>query len=97
MRSPSLPDVPTIAEAGVAGYEASAWYGVAVPLKTPPEIVAKLNRAFVGVLAMPEMRERIAQFGAAPAPGSPEAASAWLREEVAKWSKVVAFSGAKAQ
>src|SRR5258708_504029 len=82
-RSPALPDVPTVAEAGVAGYEASAWYGVYLPAKTPPEIVTRLNRALVGVLELPERRERIAQFGAAPPPRSPEARAAWVRDEIA--------------
>jgi tripartite-type tricarboxylate transporter receptor subunit TctC len=97
VRSPALPDLPTIAEAGVAGYEASAWYGVAVPAKTPPEIIARLNGAFVRVLELPETRERIAQFGAAPSPGPPAAMAAFVHDEIAKWAKIVAFAGAKAQ
>jgi tripartite-type tricarboxylate transporter receptor subunit TctC len=97
MRSPALPDLPTIAEAGVPGYEASAWFGVMAPARTPPEVVARLNRDINGVLALPEIAARIADLGAVPAPGSPDAMGGFIRDEVAKWAKAVIASGAKAQ
>ncbi|MEJ0072061.1 MAG: tripartite tricarboxylate transporter substrate binding protein [Pseudomonadota bacterium] len=97
MRAPALPDLPTIAEAGVPGYEASSWFGVMAPAKTPPAIVARLNREFVKALALPEIQQRLAALGSVPIGGSPEAMAVFLHDEIAKWSKVVAFSGAKAQ
>jgi tripartite-type tricarboxylate transporter receptor subunit TctC len=96
-RSPALPDLPTIAEAGVPDYEASSWFGVMAPVKTPPEIVARLNRAFVTVLALPDIQQRLAALGSVTVGGPPEAMAAFLHAEIAKWTKIVAFSGAKAQ
>jgi tripartite-type tricarboxylate transporter receptor subunit TctC len=97
VRAPALPDLPTIAEAGVPGYEASAWFGVMVPAKTPPAVIARLNREIVAALALPETAQRIAALGSVPAAGPPAAMAEFLHAEIAKWAKVVAFSGAKAQ
>ncbi len=96
-RSPALPDLPTIAEAGVPCYEATAWYGVFVPAKTPRDIVMRLNAEFVRALGEPELNRRLAEFGAVPTPGTPEAMAAFVHDEIAKWAKTVAFAGAKAQ
>ncbi|MCY7318829.1 MAG: tripartite tricarboxylate transporter substrate binding protein [Ramlibacter sp.] len=94
-RSPALPDVPTIAET-VPGYEASAWFGAAVPKGTPPAVIARLNREFNAVLADPAMRARLADLGGVPLPGTPEQFWAIHRMETEKWAKIVQFSGAKA-
>ena len=95
-RSPALPELPTIAEAGVPGYAASAWFGVMAPAKTPPAVIARLNRELVAALAQPEIAQRIAALGSVPAAGPPAAMVAFVHEEIAKWAKIVAFAGAKA-
>ena len=94
-RYPGLPDLPTVAESGVPGYEASAWFGVVVPAGTSREIVARLNREINRAVGLPDMKERFAQQGAIPAPGTPEEFTAWIRSEIAKWGKVVKASGAR--
>jgi tripartite-type tricarboxylate transporter receptor subunit TctC len=92
-RSPELPDVPTVAET-VPGYEASALFGMGAPSKTPPEIIARLNRAINAVLAEPETRKRLVELGGEPLIGTPEAFGAMIAAETEKWKKVVEFAGA---
>jgi tripartite-type tricarboxylate transporter receptor subunit TctC len=94
-RSPALPELPTVAEAAVPGYQVAAWFGLALPARTDPAIIARLNRIVVASLAEPELRRRIDQMGAVPAPGSPEAMAEFMRAEVLKWATVVAASGAR--
>ena len=93
-RSPELPDVPTIAET-VPGYEASAWFGAGAPKGTPPEIIAKLNSTINAILAEPETKAKIAQLGGVPIVTSPSGFGDVIKEETAKWAKVVEFSGVK--
>ena len=88
-RTPILPDVPTIAEAGVPGYESSAWWGVLVPRGTPPAIVERLNREIVRVLGMDETRERLAALGADTVGSSPKELGDFLRAETARWKDVI--------
>jgi tripartite-type tricarboxylate transporter receptor subunit TctC len=94
-RSDALPDVPTIAEAGVPGYEASTWNGIVGPVGIPPAIVARLNAEINKAIVSPAVRERFAAVGAEPAPGTPEQFANLIRKEHAKWSDVVKRSGAK--
>jgi tripartite-type tricarboxylate transporter receptor subunit TctC len=94
-RASSLPNVPTFAEAGLAGYEAIGWFGVVAPAGTPPEVIAKLNEAIVGALNDPAIKDRFTAVGAEPAPTSPERFAAFIRSEIDKWSGVIAKSGAK--
>jgi len=95
-RSATLPDVPTVAET-VPGYEASAWFGIAVPKGTPQDVIDKLNKAVNEVLKDPKMIERLAQLGGTPMPGTPADFGKVMADEVAKWKKVVEFSGAKVE
>jgi tripartite-type tricarboxylate transporter receptor subunit TctC len=95
MRAEVLPDVPTVADF-VPGYESSAWYGVAVPKGTPPEIIDILNREINTGLADPKLRARFTELSAAVLPGSPADFGKLLVDETEKWAKVVKFSGAKA-
>ncbi|MGE0804955.1 MAG: tripartite tricarboxylate transporter substrate binding protein [Burkholderiaceae bacterium] len=88
-RSSSLPDVPTIAEAGLPGYEASAWYGLFAPAGTPAEIVRRLNSEVVGILKRPEVREKFISLGAEPVGNSSEAFAAFIAAEVDKWRPIV--------
>ena len=88
-RSPVAPELPTMMEAGVKGYESATWYGVLAPAKTPPAIVKQLNAEIVGVLKQPEVRDRIAKDGAEPVGSTPEEFGAYMRSEIAKWGKVI--------
>ena len=94
-RSPALRDVPTIAESGLPGYEASSWFGVLAPAGTPPAIIAKLNAEIGAWLATPEAKEKMLALGANAAGGSPEDFAKHIAVETAKWQKVVRASGAK--
>jgi tripartite-type tricarboxylate transporter receptor subunit TctC len=95
-REPSMPDVPTIAET-VPGYEATAWFGIGMPKGTPKEIIEKVNAEVNRALADPKMRERLAELGGLPIPGTPEDFGKTIRDETAKWEKVVISSGAKVE
>jgi tripartite-type tricarboxylate transporter receptor subunit TctC len=88
-RSAALPDIPTIAEAGVPGYAASAWYGVFAPKGTPPQIVSQLNKAINAVVAQPKVRAELLALGAEPAPMSAEEFKKFVAGESAKWAKVL--------
>lgn len=92
-RSSAFPDVPTIAEAGVPGYEASAWYGLFAPAGTPPAVIAKLNAEMVDALNDPELRKRLQTLGAEPAGSSPEELAKMVRSEYEKWGRVVREAG----
>jgi tripartite-type tricarboxylate transporter receptor subunit TctC len=94
-RTPLAPDIPTINEAGVAGYEVVGWYGMAAPAKTPRSVVDRLNSTIVRVL--PELRPRYAALGMDLAGGTPGEFDALLRNERDKWAKVVKISGAKVE
>lgn len=89
-RIAALPDLPTVAEAGVAGFEAWAWQALAVPAATPKDIVARLNAEFRKAINTPELRQKLVDAGIDPLQSSPEEASAYFRSETAKWAKVIA-------
>jgi tripartite-type tricarboxylate transporter receptor subunit TctC len=93
VRSSVLPDVPTVAEAGVPGFESKAWFGVAAPQGTPQPIVERLNTVMGKALATAELKERFKDIGAEPAPGSPEQFGTFIKAEIVKWGKVVRDSG----
>jgi tripartite-type tricarboxylate transporter receptor subunit TctC len=94
-RAPALPNVPTIAESGVPGFEATSWFGVVAPAGTPPEIVNRLNAEIDKWLKSPEAKEKLLAQGAAAAGGTPEQFAAYIRSETDKWAKVIKASGAK--
>jgi tripartite-type tricarboxylate transporter receptor subunit TctC len=87
-RVPALPDVPAMAET-VPGYEASVWYGIAVPRGTPPEVVAKLNEGVNAVLANPKLKARMQELGGDPMPMTPDAFGKLVSDETQKWAKVI--------
>lgn len=94
-RSPLAPEVPTVAEAGVPGYDADAWFGLFVPAATPKDIITRLNADVMRGLAAQDMRERLRSFGATPGSGTPEQFNAQFRNEIAKWAKVVKAAGVR--
>src|SRR5262249_1489988 len=92
-RSTQLPDIPTIAESGVPGYEATTWNGVAAPAKTPPAIIAAVNRELVRLLATPEVSGIFLKQGAQPQGSTPEALGAKIRTEINQWIALVKTIG----
>ena len=94
-RSPALPEVPTIAESGLPGFDASSWFGIFAPAGTPKDIVAKLSTAVAKSLHTTEMKERLAGQGAVAVGNTPEQYGEFVKTEIAKWAKVVKASGAK--
>jgi tripartite-type tricarboxylate transporter receptor subunit TctC len=96
-RATALPDVPTIQESGVAGYEVSGWYGVIGPAGMPQALVARINREINAILNVPEMREQLSMQGADPRTLTPEQFGATMASDLKKWAKVVAAAGIKPQ
>jgi tripartite-type tricarboxylate transporter receptor subunit TctC len=96
-RSPPLPDVPTMAEAGYPEVEGESWFAVVVPAGTPKEIIALLQREIARAIALPDMKERLAALGYEPVASTPEDCAAQFRTEIAKWGKVIGEAGIKAQ
>ena len=95
-RSPLLPDVPTVSEAGLPGFDVTSWYGVFAPAALPRNLVTRVNGDISAVLEAPDLRERLQRMDAEPSPQSPEDFARFVREEIAKWAKVVKASGATA-
>jgi tripartite-type tricarboxylate transporter receptor subunit TctC len=95
-RTAALPDVPTAVESGVPGYVVSPWFGLLVPARTPPAIVATLHREIVKILHSPALRERFAIEGVDPVGDTPEHFAAYIKEELVKWGKVVKATGMRA-
>jgi len=96
-RALTLPDVPTIAEAGVPGYATANWWGVAAPRGTSPAIVAKLNREINAVLVMPAVEKQLINEGAEPLPRTPDQLGAHVTTEMAKWVKIAKIAGIKGE
>lgn len=96
-RSPAAPELPTMQEAGVAGYEVAGWYGMLAPGKTPRPIVAQLNREVAGILHLPEIKTRLSGDGSEPVGSTAEAFAAHLRSEISKWAKVVKEAGIRVE
>ena len=96
-RAPSLPDAPTIAEAGYPGAGMVIWYGIVAPGATPKPVIARLHAEINKAMSLPDVRERFIGLGADPATGSPEEFSALIRDEFGRWSKLIQAAGIKAE
>ncbi len=92
-RSQALPELPTIAESGVPGYDASTWYGLLAPAHTPGAVITRLHEGVVKILANPALHEKLAEQGFEPVGSSPEEFGAHINSEIAKWSKVIRDAG----
>jgi tripartite-type tricarboxylate transporter receptor subunit TctC len=95
-RAPLVPDLPTIAETGLKGFEANNWYGIVVPAKTPRAIINRLNKDVAAALTSPDVKELLFKQGLDAAPDTPEEFGAYIKSELAKWAKVVKAAGLKA-
>jgi tripartite-type tricarboxylate transporter receptor subunit TctC len=96
-RSGAMPELPTVDEAALPGFEAITWHGVVVPAGTPAAIIARLNREIVAILHRPDIVERLSSQGSEPVGSTPEEFAAYIQSETVKWAKVVRQSGAKAE
>lgn len=96
-RSQSLPDLPSVAEAGVKDYEVSTWYGVLAPARTSKAIVTRLHGEIVKLLAVPDIRDKLLSQGFEPVGGTPEEFGAYIKSEIAKWAKVIKTARIKAE
>ena len=96
-RTPAAPDIPTVAESGVPGYEVTTFYGMSAPAKTPRAIIDRLHAETVRALNSPEVRERLLGLGADPAGNTPEQYTAFMKNEIAKWERVIKAAGIKGE
>ena len=94
-RSPSAPDIPTLAEEGVTGYEAVGWFGIVAPAKVPEPVIAALNAEIAQVIRLPDVQERLARLGGEPAAGSAADFGAYIRVEADRWGRVMREAGVK--
>jgi tripartite-type tricarboxylate transporter receptor subunit TctC len=94
-RSPAAPDIPTLAEAGLPGFEATSWFALLAPAHLPRDLQLRINQEVARVLAMPDVKDKLATLGLDPKPGTPEALMALMQSETDKWAQVVKASGAK--
>ncbi len=94
-RFPAVPDIPTVAESGMPGFETGSWQGIVAPAGTPPDVVKKMHATVTAILATPEMKDRLDKAGAEVLPMSPEQFGGFIRSERDRWAKVVKESGAK--
>jgi tripartite-type tricarboxylate transporter receptor subunit TctC len=92
-RSPAASELPTVDEAGVPGYQASNWFGIAAPAKTPRAIIARLNQEIVRIIAAPDAREKLLNVGMEPATNTPEQFADFMKSEIGKWARVVKTAG----
>jgi tripartite-type tricarboxylate transporter receptor subunit TctC len=96
-RTPAAPDIPTVAEAGVPGYEVTTFYGMSAPAKTPRAIIDRLHADTIRALNSPEVRQRLQDLGADPVGNMPEQYTVFMKSEIAKWDKVIKAAGIKSE
>jgi tripartite-type tricarboxylate transporter receptor subunit TctC len=91
------PEIPTVAESGLPGYEATAWQGVLAPAATPRDIIVRMNTEIVRVINQPQVRRQLADQGYEPVGSSPEQFAAYIKSEILKWTRVIKAAGLKAE
>ena len=96
-RSAVMPELPTVAESGLPGYEAGSWYGVLAPARTPPAVILKLSTEFAAALALPDVREKLKAQGVDPVGNTPAQFADYIRQEIVKWAKVMQAANVKAE
>jgi tripartite-type tricarboxylate transporter receptor subunit TctC len=96
-RSPAAPDVPTVAETGIAGYETTSWHGVALPAKTPNSVLKRLHAELVQITRQPDVKDRFASDGTRVVGSTPEEFTAMVKIETGKWAKIIKAAGIKAE
>ena len=96
-RAPAAPDIPTVAESGVPGYETATWWGLSAPAKTPPAILARLHKEAIRAVNAPDVRQRLEGVGADIIGNTPEQYAAFIRNEIDKWAKVIKAAGIKGE
>jgi tripartite-type tricarboxylate transporter receptor subunit TctC len=96
-RSPAIPDVPTISESGLAGFDVEPWFGIVAPIGTPPAVIARLNAEISKIMQQSDVREMLAGVGATPSVSTPQEFAKFIDYEVTRWGEVVKTSGAKAE
>jgi tripartite-type tricarboxylate transporter receptor subunit TctC len=96
-RSSFMPDLPTVAESGLSGYEAGSWYGVVAPAGTPRPTVSRLHAEIVKVLALPDMRDRLVSQGIDPVGNTHEQFAVYMQAEIIKWAKIIKSTGVTAE
>jgi tripartite-type tricarboxylate transporter receptor subunit TctC len=96
-RFSAAPELPTVAEAGVPGFDVSSWYALFAPAKAPPEIVRKMNADAVAVMREPQIRQRLEGLGLEVVASTPQELAAFLKSEMAKWEPIIKAAGIKAQ
>jgi tripartite-type tricarboxylate transporter receptor subunit TctC len=89
LRSPLVPDLPTIAESGVAGYESNSWVGLVAPKGTPPDVISTFNTKLVKSLASPDVKSKLQDIGGVPMPGKPEQFGSHISAETRKWARII--------
>ena len=94
-RSPAAPNIPTMAESGLPGFEASSWFALLAPAGLPKDVLARINAETIRVMNLPDVREKLTALGLDVAPGTPESLASYIQTETSKWAKVVKESGAK--
>ncbi|MEP6825803.1 MAG: tripartite tricarboxylate transporter substrate-binding protein, partial [Ramlibacter sp.] len=94
-RLPTLPDVPTVSEAGLTGYDSTGWFGVVAPAGTPPAIIARLNAEINAALSDPAIQASMRQAGVEPTPATAEAFDAYIKAETVKWARVIKAANIK--
>ena len=97
VRSTELPQVPTVAESGLSGFDVTAWFGLFAPAGTPSAAIKRLNTELVKILAMPDVQQKMTNHGVQPAGGTPDALGAYLVRDIDKWGKVIREAGIRAE
>ena len=95
-RSPALPEVPTVAEAGLPDFEVTTWYGILAPAGTPRNVITRVNGELVKIMHAPELKEKLAATGTDPLTSTPEEFAAYIKREITKWGEVIRKAGIKA-